>query len=603
FAADRPGTATFVGTATTDADADAVELSLPVLPFGLKRTKGSGGSIVGPGEGRAELTVPESANTAERSIRVSLAPSLAGALLVALDFLTSYPYGCTEQILSGFLPNVVVLQAMSQLKIAPTERLRLLDRQVSEGLRRLYDYQHDDGGWGWWRTDENHPFMTAYATYGLVETRKSGYQVESWRIRDGVFALQRMYAEYPRAVPDLKAYMAYVIALARATKVNGEALLGPYSGDYDQAGALNELWDARGRMSNYGRANLLLALDAAGDRRGGDLARELGEAAERKGDLAWWPAETDPLLEDYGDTSVEATALILKALAARDSKHPLLEPAARWLMLNRSYGRYWASTKQTAMALYGLLEYMRARGEGAAETTVDVFVNGQAAGTRTFTAADLTAPDPVILTAPATQGTNAIRIVKRGEGALYWSAEAHYFDRAGPLERTGSSALALVRTYAALSPVRAKDGRIVYRESPLSSSVAPGNLLLVRLTAAGSADWRYLMIEDPLPAGAEPIKQAQLYELEGDARSRWFRWYSERREYRDDRVVFFERDLRDGRMEFSYLLKVVTPGSFQAMPAQIAPMYVPDVHASSGVQSLVVVSPGAPGPDSRQVPR
>ena len=37
--------------------------------------------------------------------RVSLAPSLAGSMLGALDFLTSYPYGCTEQTLSSFLPQ------------------------------------------------------------------------------------------------------------------------------------------------------------------------------------------------------------------------------------------------------------------------------------------------------------------------------------------------------------------------------------------------------------------------------------------------------------------------------------------------------------------
>ncbi len=102
-------------------------------------------------------------------MRISLAPSLAGPMLGALDFLASYPYGCTEQTLSSFVPNLLVTRALEQLKIAPTERLQSLDRQVSEGLERLYDYQHEDGGWGWWKTDENHPFMTAYAVFGLLE--------------------------------------------------------------------------------------------------------------------------------------------------------------------------------------------------------------------------------------------------------------------------------------------------------------------------------------------------------------------------------------------------------------------------------------------------
>ncbi len=46
--------------------------------------------------------------------------------------------------------------------------------------------------------------MTAYALYGLVEARRAGYQVEDYRITNGARALASMYAEYPRAEPDLE---------------------------------------------------------------------------------------------------------------------------------------------------------------------------------------------------------------------------------------------------------------------------------------------------------------------------------------------------------------------------------------------------------------
>ena len=89
---------------------------------------------------------------------------------------------------------------------------------------------------------------------------------------------------------------------------------------------------------------------------------------QRKGDLAWWNVPSDPLLDDCGDTSVEATAFVVKALSARDPKNALLEPAVRWLLLNRNFGTYWASTKQTAMVLYGLLDYMQRAERGTAQT-------------------------------------------------------------------------------------------------------------------------------------------------------------------------------------------------------------------------------------------
>ncbi len=588
FVADRVGTAVFTGSAAAGAERDAVEVSIPVLPFGLKRSLGAAGSVVGQGDAKAELVVPQSANPAARAIRVSMAPSLAGPLLGALDFLTSYPYGCTEQTLSSFLPNLMVLRALDQLKIAPTERMQALDRQVSEGLARLYDYQHEDGGWGWWKTDENEPFMTAYAVYGLLEAERAGYRVDQWRMTRGAEALMRLYVRYPRAVPDLKAYMAYVLADLQTTSHLPSSVTRPPNGSV----AVEEAWARRDGMSAYGQALVLLALDALKDRRGDQLAKTLVGSVQRKGDLAWWSVPNDPLLEDSGDTSVEATAFVVKALAARDPKSPLLEPAVRWLLLNRNYGTWWSSTKQTAMVLYGLLDYMRARNEGGADSTVEVLVNGAPVATRTFTPASLTEPDPVVVTAPAIAGTNTVVLHKKGGGSLYWSALAEYYDTTGVSERTGSRKLAIVRKYYSLTPVRVQE-RIVYRETPFSGTAQPGDLLLVRVDAAGSSDWRYLMIEDPLPAGVEAIQQRDLYDLERRAPF----WDGSRREYHDDRVVFFQESFGAGHYEFVYLLKVTTPGVFKAMPAQISAMYVADATASSEPQTLIVAAPRPGGPD------
>ena len=98
---------------------------------------------------------------------------------------------------------------------------------------------------------------------------------------------------------------------------------------------------------------------------------------------------------------------------------------------------------------------------------------------------------------------------------------------------------------------------------------------------------RYLLIEDPLPAGAETIADDSLYPLE----KRRYRPWGARQEFRDDRAVFFQDGLPGGRMEFWYLLKVATPGTFRAMPAQVTPMYVPDVSASTTDQTVTFAAP------------
>ena len=105
FTAGAAGRATVTATAIAGGDRDAVELGFPVLPFGLKRELGKSGSLTAAGTATATLAIPGHSNPAARTIEIGLAPSLAGSMLGALDFLTSYPYGCTEQTLSSFLPN------------------------------------------------------------------------------------------------------------------------------------------------------------------------------------------------------------------------------------------------------------------------------------------------------------------------------------------------------------------------------------------------------------------------------------------------------------------------------------------------------------------
>jgi alpha-2-macroglobulin len=277
----------------------------------------------------------------------------------------------------------------------------------------------------------------------------------------------------------------------------------------------------------------------------------------------------------------------VRALARRYPDHPTLERAVRWLMANRHAG-YWVSTKQTAMTLYALLDYVRARNERPATFSVEVLVNGQPAGRHTFTPASWSRPDPVVFTVPAVEGDNEVRVVKQGEGTVYWAAAARYYDNAASIEATGTRTLAISRQYFALAPVKGKGGTIVYRESPFAGTLDPGDLLLVRLTVAGARDWRYLVIEDPIPAGTEAVVNRDDYRLER-GEDGWHGWH---REYRDNRVVLFQDAFSEGRYDYTYLLRAVTPGEFQAMPARILPMYVPGVFASSGAAKATVTDRG-----------
>jgi len=94
------------------------------------------------------------------------------------------------------------------------------------------------------------------------------------------------------------------------------------------------------------------------------------------------------------------------------------------------------------------------------------------------------------------------------------------------------------------------------------------------------------MIEDPFPAGTEPIERDDLYPLED--RPVWFVGDYDRREVHDDHVSFFQDRFARGQHEYTYLLQVILPGTYQIMPARVGPMYQPQRLATTEKSTLQI---------------
>jgi uncharacterized protein YfaS (alpha-2-macroglobulin family) len=558
--------------ALTDEESDAMELTLPVVPYGVKLSESRAGSLhAGSTQADADLTFPSGIEPSSRTIEITASPSVAGAIFDALEFLTSFPYGCTEQTMSSFLPNVVVSKAASELKLKSRINEAELKRKISAGMERLVDFQHEDGGWGWWKTDDSDVFMTAYVLAGLNQATEAGHEFSkgmldkaaAWLIKD----LAR-HRDYPQ---DLRAYSAYALAL------NG----------HKEPAFWTDMFNQRSRMTPYGLALLGLGLDRIGDSRARQVADELERSAQSNEREAWWQVSEDSLMRIAIETTPEATAYAVKLLSKFNPQSPLLPKAAVWLVGHRNNGYYWNSTKQTAMVIYGLTDYLKQSGELNPDYSFSVSVNGKSVMERRFTEADARALTPVTLKLTADQlasGQNRIRVSRSGEGRLYWSARAEYYSTSGAMTPRGDVALSLQREYFRLVPTDT-GGRIVHRLQPLSGPVSQGDVLAVRLKLGGG-DWRYLLIEDPLPAGAEAVERDDLYTIA--EKPPWWRYWFTRRELRDDRVAFFQTWF-DRETEYFYLMKVVNPGKFRISPARAEPMYQPDFLATSDPANLEVI--------------
>ena len=566
------GDARLLVKALTDTESDAVELRLPVVSGGLEETSGSAIAISEENGDRSfKLEFPTNADAHARRLRLEAAPSIAGSLFSGLDYLTTYPYGCTEQTMSSFLPNVVVARALKDVKSTSVRASSNLDTKVRRGLERLYRYQHGDGGWGWWKDDQTDAFMTAYVVDGLQRARGAGYSVRDYVIERGHQKIRQLLAEGKTEKGtgiDLedRAYLVY--ALSSDT---GE--------DSKPSNELNSLFARSKDLQPYGKALLALALNVNGESgKAAALAAELEKSAIVNDLDAHWESKRRPMLDFSVENDLEATAFGIKVLAALRPSSPVLPKLARWLTANKSRGYYWETTKKTAFAIFGLTDYLRVSKELQPDYSLEIYLNGERVVERRVTASDAASGQTFVVErkGPAAGNSNTIRVVKRGRGVVYLASTIDFFTNEETIAAKGSPELSLTRDYQRLR-VSEAGGKPQWKLEPLTGKVESGDLIVSRLKVKGSRA-QYLMIEDPIPAGCEQIERVGGIEL-GWADEKWSDWYSSR-EFRDRKTAVFV-DYFDGDATFQYAMRVITPGDFRVAPARAELMYRPSVRTNS----------------------
>ncbi len=633
--------------------ADAMKKTLPVHEHGIEKLVVKAGKVRGA-DVTVHLQIPKQRRKESTTLDVQVTPSLAAALLDALPFLIDYPYGCTEQTMSRFLPAVVVAKTLRDLGIAPADiadrmfggiepksadkthpkdkhSLKELDAVVKAGLERLKNYQHGDGGWGWWKTGSSDAWMTAYVVWGLSLARRNGTEVPGGMIGRGADWLDKRLVEYEAAY-NLQAWLLYALAESAKPLRANSAKASRF-----QAAAFRNLVEHRERLDAYGRALLTLAAHIFGYAdETAMLLRNLENGVQRDDApdtsiVLRTPQKSSPAViptahwgRDRGwfhwyQGGIEATAFGLRALVALEPKHPLVEPVMNWLVKNRR-GAQWNNTRDTAMAVLALTEYLKAGGELKKPVAYDITVNG-----RKLAAVDI-APGK-LLTAPSRlrvpldlihDGDNTVRIRRTGGDApLYFAVHARFFSLEGPIPPAGNEVF-VRRSYYRIAgrPTLLKGW--VYDRVPMKDGdrVNSGDRIDVVVTVEAKNDLEYMMFEDLKPAGLEAVNLrsgGRLYarQLRNDAIRRRVdlkpgnqdhpldvgmrdtseytgRRQSVYRELRDRKVALFIDRLPQGYWEIRYTLRAEVPGYFHALPLIGQAMYVPEIRSNSAELRLTV---------------
>ncbi|MFQ6102069.1 MAG: Ig-like domain-containing protein [Anaerolineae bacterium] len=552
------------------------EGTLLVYRYTAPEIVGTGGQLADEDARTEVVALPPRYDDRQGALSVRLDPSLAAGMVDGLDYLENFPYECTEQIVSRFLPNVLTYRTLQKLGITDAELEARLPGLVEEGLNKLYLRQHGDGGWGWWYEGESNPYLTGYVLFALVKAREAGFEVRGDVLERGLNYLEstlvsarelRSYREANR-----QAFALYVLAEAGET---GQA--GEYVGD---------LYRRRDKLSHYGRAFLALTLGLIdeNDNRIETLLSDLQNAAILSATGAHWE-EAD---YDYWamNTDTRSTGVILDALVRLDPENALIPNVVRWLMIARRDG-IWETTQETAWALIGLTDWMAVTGELEGAYDYGVWLNDESLATGSITPD--TVGEPIQLRVDVAElladAGNRLTIGRGpGEGRLYYTAHLKVYlpvEEIEPLDR----GIIVSRRY---TDPECTEGA----KCPEVDGATVGDVVQVKLTIIAPHDLYYVVVEDPLPAGGEAIdtgldttsELAQAAGLYREAEEEpwydfyywWFRWYS-RSEMRDDKVVLFADYLPAGTYEYTYTFRATLPGEYRVIPTTAHEFYFPEV--------------------------
>ena len=352
-------------TAQSTDVADAVIATLLVQPEGVPREFVEN-LILAEGDTQiVDTSIPEIAVADSGRAYIAITSSFLTQTIEGLEGLIQMPFGCGEQNMIVFAPDVYItkyLQESGQLK---PEIMAKAEKLMITGYQRELTYRRNDGSFSAFgqSDDEGSLFLTAFVLKSFAEAEDLIFiddtildEAADWLISyqnsDGSFEPvgfvhhQEMLGGLSGKIP-LTAYTA--IALIEYGEKTNSAKAVAY---------LEDVLD--GLDDPYTVAITAYALELAGSASSDDAYQMLMELAiEDENGLHWGGGnviETEYPRQYSQSADIEATAYATLALIKQGDAFNASR-SAKWLVSQRNAYGGFGSTQDTVMALQALIEY------------------------------------------------------------------------------------------------------------------------------------------------------------------------------------------------------------------------------------------------------
>ena len=497
--------------------------------------------------------------------------TLTGELLISnqppinlaehLQHLLNYPYGCLEQSTSSSFPWLFT--EPEKMSLLGLDKLKIKDKPVdfskraqylAQGVKKISGKQLSNGGFGLWdKQSSEEMWLTVYASHFLLKAKEQGVDVAKDILKPAVKRLQQYlrstrsdynyrYSQHPAHLTlAYKSYAAYVLSSIKQAPLGTMRTLFDYHKQ-----------DAR---SGLPLMHLGIALAQQGDLKRSEKAIAAALLIKR---------EENQYLGDYG-SAVRDLSLMLEALLQFNSDHAGIEDLLN--RLNTELGkRQWLSTQErNALFMAGAALKQNAQSQWQAL---------------------------LITAATASEG---IELVQQGDYKKYLSKEEIMQE----IILTSSNKERLyadlnISAYTQNPPEENFEHFTIVRtyynskgEVILPDIIVVGDLIIVELSLQAKKRIQDALVVDLIPAGFEIENQNLEHSIKldnytiGDTAiiDRVARNEIKYQAWRDDRyIAAIDLDVYNSQRLY-YILRAVTPGTYQIPPPYAEDMYRPYIRA------------------------
>ncbi|SFI57161.1 hypothetical protein SAMN04515648_0560 [Phyllobacterium sp. CL33Tsu] len=459
------------------------------------------------------------------------------ALLMTLD---RYPYGCAEQTTSRALPLLYMSELAKQSGIAEDTDVQ---KRVQDAIYRVLSYQSSSGSFGLWSPGSGDLWLDAYVTDFLTRAREQKYEVPEQALVQALENLQNSLS-YDVSVKDKGNEIAYALyVLARNRKA-----------------AISDLrYYADTKLAEFptplARAHLAAALSLYGD---AQRSQSIFTDALQQSTLV---TNVSLARSDYGSSLRDDAAVL--ALAAESRPVPPIIPQLSKIVASEWERKTYTSTQEQTWMLLAA----RAIQGGDQDLKLDVNGTARTGGYVARLSGDELLAQPVSITNTSAEPVSAVLTTLASP--------------AQPLP-AGGNGFGIERTYYTLDGQEAN-----------ASEAKQNERYVVVLKVTQNNSWpSRVLITDLLPAGFEIDNPG----LVNSASLSNFDWIGEveaaHTEFRSDRfVAAFDRANGDtGEITLAYVVRAVTPGTYDHPAASVEDMYRPQFSARTATGRMEVVA-------------